>query len=107
MSSEKLIANELLGSTRYRCDAMYEDNFLQICKANYKEEEIIHAKVLLYQRLSKADRMPTRRWDEKARGACKTSFHDLKRSAIYIIYKINCIGNIAIILNTVSDKRKM
>lgn len=38
---------------------------MQICKSNFKEEEIGSAKVLLYQLLGKVHRMPTRRRDKK------------------------------------------
>ncbi|KAM3965437.1 uncharacterized protein ACR2FA_000271 [Aphomia sociella] len=65
MGSEQLIANELLAFIQHAIDTMDEVSIMQICKSNFKEEEICNSKVLLYQTLGKGDRIPSRRRDEK------------------------------------------
>ncbi|KAM3961854.1 uncharacterized protein ACR2FA_004179 [Aphomia sociella] len=65
MGSEQLIANELLAFIQHAIDTMDEVSIMQICKSNFKEEEICSSKVLLYQTLGKGDRIPSRRRDEK------------------------------------------
>lgn len=65
MGSEQLIANELLAFIQHAIDTMDEISILQICKTNFKREEICSGKELLYRTLGKADLMPSRRRDEK------------------------------------------
>ncbi|KAM3955362.1 uncharacterized protein ACR2FA_010739 [Aphomia sociella] len=65
MGSEQLIANELLAFIQHAIDTMDEVSIMQICKSNFKEEEICNSKMLLYQTLGKGDRIPSRRRDEK------------------------------------------
>ncbi|KAM3965458.1 uncharacterized protein ACR2FA_000295 [Aphomia sociella] len=65
MGSEQLIANELLAFIQHAIDTMDEVSIMQICKSNFKEEEICNSKVLLYQTLGKGNRIPSRRRDEK------------------------------------------
>ncbi|KAM3961427.1 uncharacterized protein ACR2FA_004540 [Aphomia sociella] len=65
MGSEQVIANELLAFIQHAIDTMDEVSIMQICKSNFKEEEICNSKVLLYQTLGKGDWIPSRSWDEK------------------------------------------
>ncbi|KAL0841481.1 hypothetical protein ABMA28_015158 [Loxostege sticticalis] len=78
MSSEKLIANELLAFLQHAIDTMDEVSILQICKSNFKEEEICKSKVLLYETLGQADRMPTRRRDVKGERSLQDMINLLK-----------------------------
>ncbi|XP_026727703.1 uncharacterized protein LOC113493869 [Trichoplusia ni] len=61
--SSTLIANELLAFIQHAIDTMDEVSILQICKTNFKEEEISSGKRLLYMSLDKLDQMPSRRRD--------------------------------------------
>ncbi|CAH1636245.1 unnamed protein product [Spodoptera littoralis] len=63
MSSKPLIVNELLAFLVHAIDYMDEVSILQICRSNYKEEEVSSAKLLLFQSLGKLDQMPSRRRD--------------------------------------------
>ncbi|XP_073946537.1 uncharacterized protein [Choristoneura fumiferana] len=63
MSSQQLIANELLAFIQNAIDTMDEVSIVQICKSNFKEDEICSGKALLFQTLGKADQMPSRRRD--------------------------------------------
>ncbi|XP_075990137.1 uncharacterized protein LOC142985777 [Anticarsia gemmatalis] len=61
--STQLIANELLAFIQNAIDTMDEVSVMQICKSNFKEEDISSGKRLLYQSLGKLDQMPSRRRD--------------------------------------------
>ncbi|XP_026746538.1 uncharacterized protein LOC113507811 [Trichoplusia ni] len=61
--SSTLIAKELLAFIQHVIDTMDEVSILQICKTNFKEEEISSGKRLLYMSLDKLDQMPSRRRD--------------------------------------------
>ncbi|XP_026736740.1 uncharacterized protein LOC113500230 [Trichoplusia ni] len=61
--SSTLIANALLAFIQHAIDTMDEVSILQICKTNFKEEEISSGKRLLYMSLDKIDQMPSRRRD--------------------------------------------
>ncbi|XP_045493425.1 uncharacterized protein LOC123692696 [Colias croceus] len=61
MSCKTLIVNELLAFIHNAIDTMDEVSIMQICKTNFKEEEISSGKVLLYQTLDKIATMPSRR----------------------------------------------
>ncbi|XP_026330950.1 uncharacterized protein LOC113238327, partial [Hyposmocoma kahamanoa] len=63
MSSQQLIANELLAFIIHAIDTMDEVSIVQICKSNFSEDEICSGKMLLFQRLGKAEEMPSRRRD--------------------------------------------
>ncbi|KAF9823311.1 hypothetical protein SFRURICE_019120 [Spodoptera frugiperda] len=63
MSTQPLIANELLAFIQHAIDTMDEVSILQICKSNFKEEDISSGKRLLFQCLGKLDEMPARRRD--------------------------------------------
>uniref|UniRef100_A0A2A4JRK1 Uncharacterized protein n=1 Tax=Heliothis virescens TaxID=7102 RepID=A0A2A4JRK1_HELVI len=63
MSSKKLIVNELLAFLVHAIDYMDEVSILQICRSNFKEEDVSSAKLLLFQSLGKLDQMPSRRRD--------------------------------------------
>ncbi|XP_022834947.1 uncharacterized protein LOC111362504 [Spodoptera litura] len=63
MSSHQLIANELLAFIQHAIDTMDEVSIMQICKSNFKEDEISKGKQLIFQSLGKLDQMPTRRRD--------------------------------------------
>lgn len=63
MSSQKLIANELLAFIQHAIDTMDEISIMQICKSNFKEDEISKGKMLLFQSTGKLDQMPSRRRD--------------------------------------------
>ncbi|KAF9806512.1 hypothetical protein SFRURICE_001307 [Spodoptera frugiperda] len=63
MSTQPLIANELLAFIQHAIDTMDEVSILQICKSNFKEEDISSGKKLLFQCLGKLDEMPARRRD--------------------------------------------
>lgn len=63
MSTQSLIANELLAFIQHAIDTMDEVSILQICKSNFKEEDICSGKRLLFQCLGKLDEMPARRRD--------------------------------------------
>lgn len=63
MSSQQLIVNEVLAFIIHAIDTMDEVSILQICKSNFKEEEVCSAKSLVFQSLGKADQMPSRRRD--------------------------------------------
>ncbi|KAF9816274.1 hypothetical protein SFRURICE_003825 [Spodoptera frugiperda] len=61
--TQPLIANELLAFIQHAIDTMDEVSILQICKSNFKEEDISSGKKLLFQCLGKLDEMPARRRD--------------------------------------------
>ncbi|KAF9801462.1 hypothetical protein SFRURICE_013242, partial [Spodoptera frugiperda] len=63
MSTQPLIANELLAFIQHAIDTMDEVSILQICKSNFKEEDISSGKRLLFQCLGKLEEMPARRRD--------------------------------------------
>lgn len=63
MSSQQLIANELLAFIQNAIDTMDEISIMQICKSNFKEDEISKGKMLLFQTTGKLDQMPSRRRD--------------------------------------------
>ncbi|KAF9794016.1 hypothetical protein SFRURICE_015185 [Spodoptera frugiperda] len=63
MSTQPLIANELLAFIQHAIDTVDEVSILQICKSNFKEEDISSGKRLLFQCLGKLDEMPARRRD--------------------------------------------
>lgn len=63
MSTQPLIANELLAFIQHAIDTMDEVSIQQICKSNFKEEDISSGKRLLFQCLGKLDEMPARRRD--------------------------------------------
>ncbi|KAF9822734.1 hypothetical protein SFRURICE_001093 [Spodoptera frugiperda] len=63
MSSQQLIANELLAFIQNAIDTMDEVSIMQICKSNFKEDEISKGKMLLFQTTGKLDQMPSRRRD--------------------------------------------
>ncbi|KAJ8710630.1 hypothetical protein PYW08_009145 [Mythimna loreyi] len=63
MSSKKLIVNELLAFLVHAIDYMDEVSILQICRSNFKEDEISSGKLLLFQSLGKLDEIPSRRRD--------------------------------------------
>ncbi|XP_072931728.1 uncharacterized protein [Epargyreus clarus] len=65
MRSEQLIANEVLAFIQHAIDTMDEVSIIQICKTNFTREEIVNAKILLFESLGMSDRMPSRRKDEK------------------------------------------
>ncbi|KAL0871082.1 hypothetical protein ABMA27_004887 [Loxostege sticticalis] len=65
MSSEKLIANELLAFLQNQLDVMDEISVTQICTSNFTEAEIRSGKALLYESIGMTDRMPSRRRDDK------------------------------------------
>ncbi|KAL0809014.1 hypothetical protein ABMA28_012662 [Loxostege sticticalis] len=65
MSSEKLIANELLAFLQNQLDVMDEISVTQICTSNFTEAEIRSGKALLYESIGMTDRMPSRRKDDK------------------------------------------
>ncbi|XP_072934818.1 uncharacterized protein [Epargyreus clarus] len=65
MRSEQLIANEVLAFIQHAIDTMDEVSIIQICKTNFTREEIVSAKILLFESLGMSDRMPSRRKDEK------------------------------------------
>lgn len=67
MGSQPLIVNELLAFVKHAIDYMDELSILQICKSQYKEEEVSSAKLLLFQTLGKVDQMPSRRRDGTAK----------------------------------------
>ncbi|KAM3959964.1 LOW QUALITY PROTEIN: uncharacterized protein ACR2FA_005985 [Aphomia sociella] len=67
IGSEQLIANELLAFIQHAIDTMDEVSIIQICKSNFKEEEICSSKLHLYQTLGKGDRISSRRRDEKGK----------------------------------------
>ncbi|XP_022817933.1 uncharacterized protein LOC111350545 [Spodoptera litura] len=60
-SSKPLIVNELLAFLVHAIGYMDEVSILQICRSNYKEEEVSSANLLLFQSLGKLDQMPSRR----------------------------------------------
>lgn len=78
MSSETLIPNELLAFIQHAIDTMDEISILQICKSNFKIEEICSGKELLYKTLGMADRMPSRRRDEKGERSLQDIINLLK-----------------------------
>ena len=63
LSSETLIANELLAFIQHAIDTMDEVSIMQICKSSFSEEEISSGKALLFQTLGKTAQMPSRRRD--------------------------------------------
>ncbi|XP_045494151.1 uncharacterized protein LOC123693195 [Colias croceus] len=63
--SATLVPNEVLAFLQYQLDVMDEVSIEQICTSNFTEEEIRDAKSLLFSALNMADRMPSRRRDEK------------------------------------------
>ncbi|CAH0402151.1 unnamed protein product [Chilo suppressalis] len=63
MSSDQLIANELLAFIQNAIDTKDEVSILQICKSNFKEDEVCSGKALLFRFVGKADKMPSRRRD--------------------------------------------
>lgn len=63
MSSQQLIANELLAFIQNAIDTMDEISIMQICRSSFKEDEISKGKMLLYQTTGKLDQMPSRRRD--------------------------------------------
>ncbi|KAF9793631.1 hypothetical protein SFRURICE_001990 [Spodoptera frugiperda] len=63
MSSQQLIANELLAFKQNAIDTMDEISIMQICKSNFKEDEISKGKMLLFETTGKLDQMPSRRRD--------------------------------------------
>uniref|UniRef100_A0A2A4JS89 Uncharacterized protein n=2 Tax=Heliothis virescens TaxID=7102 RepID=A0A2A4JS89_HELVI len=63
MSSQPLIANEVLAFIKHAIDYMDEVSILQICKSSFKEDEISSAKLLLFTTLGKVSQMPSRRRD--------------------------------------------
>lgn len=63
MSSQQLIANELLAFIQNAIDTMDEVSIMQICKSNFKEDDISKGKMLLFQATGKLDQMPSRRRD--------------------------------------------
>lgn len=80
MGSEQLIANELLAFIQHAIDTMDEISILQICKTNFKREEICSSKELLYRTLGKADLMPSRRRDEKGERSLQDIINLLKET---------------------------
>lgn len=65
MSSEKLVANELLAFLQDRLDVMDEVSAIHICKTSFSENEILAAKTLLYESLKISDQMKSHRRDER------------------------------------------
>ena len=63
MSSQTLIANEVLAFIKHAIDYMDEVSILQICKSSFKEDDISSAKLLLFTTLGKLSQMPSRRRD--------------------------------------------
>ncbi|XP_022818594.1 uncharacterized protein LOC111351060 [Spodoptera litura] len=63
MSSQQLIANELLAFIQNAIDTMDENSIMQIYRSSFKEDEISKGKMLLYQTTGKLDQMPPRRRD--------------------------------------------
>ncbi|XP_063619670.1 uncharacterized protein LOC134792331, partial [Cydia splendana] len=63
MSSQQLIANELLAFVQNAVDTMDEVSIRQICKSSFSEDDICSGKALLFQTLGKTDQMPSRRRD--------------------------------------------
>ncbi|XP_047023719.1 uncharacterized protein LOC124632796 [Helicoverpa zea] len=80
MRSEELVANEVLAFLQYQLDVMDEVSVTQICTSNFTEEEIRSAKKLLYESLQMADRMPTRRRDEKGERSLQDTIRLLKET---------------------------
>ncbi|PZC78252.1 hypothetical protein B5X24_HaOG202324 [Helicoverpa armigera] len=80
MRSEELVANEVLAFLQYQLDVMDEVSVTQICTSNFTEEEIRSAKKLLYESLQMADRMPTRRRDEKGERSLQDAIRLLKET---------------------------
>ncbi|CAH0407162.1 unnamed protein product [Chilo suppressalis] len=65
MSSQQLIANELLAFIENAIDTMDEISILQIC--NFKEDEVCSGKALIFRSVGKTDQMPSRRRDGTAK----------------------------------------
>ena len=63
MSSKQLIVNELLAFLVHAIDYMDEVSILQLCRTNFKEDDISSGKRLLFESLGKLDQMPSRRRD--------------------------------------------
>lgn len=63
MTAKPLIANELLAFIQNAIDTMDEVSIMQICKSNFKEEDICRGKALVFEALGKLDVMPSRRRD--------------------------------------------
>ncbi|CAH0397995.1 unnamed protein product [Chilo suppressalis] len=63
MSFEQLIVNELLAFIQNAIDTLDEFNILQICKSNFKEDEVCSGKVLLFRSVGKAYKMSSRQRD--------------------------------------------
>uniref|UniRef100_A0A2A4JIL9 Uncharacterized protein n=1 Tax=Heliothis virescens TaxID=7102 RepID=A0A2A4JIL9_HELVI len=80
MRSEELVANEVLAFLQYQLDVMDEVSVTQICTSNFSEEEIRSAKKLLYETLQLADRMPSRRRDEKGEKSLQDAIRLLKET---------------------------
>ncbi|XP_047034189.1 uncharacterized protein LOC124640456 [Helicoverpa zea] len=80
MRSEELVANKVLAFLQYQLDVMDEVSVTQICTSNFTEEEIRSAKKLLYESLQMADRMPTRRRDEKGERSLQDTIRLLKET---------------------------
>ncbi|XP_047021565.1 uncharacterized protein LOC124631289 [Helicoverpa zea] len=80
MRSEELVANEVLAFLQYQLDVMDEVSVTQICTSNFTEAEIRSAKTLLYETLLMADRMPSRRRDEKGERSLQDMIKVLKET---------------------------
>ncbi|PZC79707.1 hypothetical protein B5X24_HaOG216015 [Helicoverpa armigera] len=80
MRSEELVANEVLAFLQYQLDVMDEVSVTQICTSNFTEAEIRSAKTLLYETLLMADRMPSRRRDEKGERSLQDIIKVLKET---------------------------
>lgn len=80
MSSQQLIANEVLAFLQHAIDTMDEISIIQICKSNFTSEEIGVAKKLLYESAGKIDRMPARRLDEKGEKSLQDIINLLKET---------------------------
>ncbi|XP_075973559.1 uncharacterized protein LOC142974874 [Anticarsia gemmatalis] len=63
MSSQHLIANELLAFIQHAIGTMDDVSIVQICKSSFKEKEINSGKKILFQTLEKLDSMPSRKRD--------------------------------------------
>lgn len=78
LSSEQLIANEVLAFLQHAIDTMDEISIIQICKSNFNAEEITSAKTLLYKSVGQIDRMPSRRKDDKGEKSLQDIINLLK-----------------------------